>query len=177
MPKRERGIPQDFKLDVPKAALQRTPVEPQDYLDQAVKEVLPAPPAPTPAPAAPPRNRVQRTDELTAPNTARVVPFRSREPRPARRPQRAQVNLAVDAQAMFEELIEHFSRYGSQKDIASSELFEALISALFDAKGELDLGSIPPRGQWGTPNARAFRTHLKRAVIEAVGRYYQKLPA
>jgi hypothetical protein len=82
----------------------------------------------------------------------------------------------VDAQAMFQELMEHFSRYGSQKDIASSELFEALIGALFDAKSELDLGTIPPRGQWGTPNARAFRTHLKRAVIDAIGRHYEKLP-
>lgn len=176
MPKRERGVPQDFKLDVPKSVLERTPPQPQDYLDQAVKEAAPPRPTETPPTTPPTRREPQWTDAAAPAPTARVVAFRSREPRPARRPPRAQVNLMVDAQAMFQELMEHFSRYGSQKDIASSELFEALIGALFDAKSELDLGTIPPRGQWGTPNARAFRTHLKRAVIDAIGRHYEKLP-
>jgi len=175
MPKRERGVPEGFKLDVPKQVLNRAPVEPPDYLDEAVADKEPPPARHNPPAPALARTREPQRPEPT-PQPAQVVPFRARDTRVGRRPARAQVNLTVDAQAMFAELMAHFSRYGVQKDLASSELFEALIASLYEAKGELDLASVPPRGQWGTSNARAFRTHLKRAVIEAIGRHYQKLP-
>jgi hypothetical protein len=76
---------------------------------------------------------------------------------------------------MVQELVGHCCTFGVQKDTSASEVFEGLVSALHEARDQLDLSNVPPRGQWGSPTARAFRTNLKNAVIDAIARHFQRL--
>jgi hypothetical protein len=83
--------------------------------------------------------------------------------------------MTPEVQRMVQELVAHFCTFGLQKDTSASEVFEGLVSAIHEARDQVDLSDVPPRGQWGTPNARAFRTNLKNAIIAAIGRHWQRL--
>jgi hypothetical protein len=83
--------------------------------------------------------------------------------------------MTPEIQRMVQELVGHFCAFGLQKDTSASEVFEALVSALHESRDQLDLSNVPPRGQWGTPTARAFRTNLKNVVMDAIARHSQRL--
>ena len=69
------------------------------------------------------------------------------------------------------QLIDHVQTYSVQKDAKASEIFHALVLALFEARDHLDLSEIPARGKWGTPTAQAFPISLKGAFQDAIAHY------
>ena len=71
---------------------------------------------------------------------------------------------------MVEELLSLIQQYSGQKDTKSSEMFYALVSALFEAKEHLDFRSVGQRGKWGSPAAKAFATNLKKAFQKAIAK-------
>jgi len=75
---------------------------------------------------------------------------------------------------MFNDLVEFVQRYSLQNDAKASEIFDALISVLYDSKGELEFNDVPRRGKWGTPTARAFPTALGNAFARAIASRYSK---
>ena len=81
---------------------------------------------------------------------------------------RFQINLDVGSERMLEELLELLSSQSSGNRIKSSELFQALLMTLYNAKGEIALGSLPTRGRWGSPTAKAFPVNLAQALREAI---------
>lgn len=186
MARQERGLPQTFALSVPDVATSRTPVQLDDFLEREIGSPRAG------DSAALPRNEKATPDSIVqAPKVAaslvhsspppasdaRRAPtfpqrFRMR-PAPVRAP-RVQINMTPEVQRTVQELVSHFCSYGPQKDASASEVFEALVGALHEAREHLDLSNVPPRGQWGTPTARAFRINLQNAVIAAVGKHWQR---
>ena len=76
---------------------------------------------------------------------------------------------------MVDELLEFVRTYSPQRDTKASELFHALVLSLYEARAELVVSEIPPRGRWGTPTAQAFPVGLKNAIQNAIVEdYYQK---
>jgi len=194
MHKRERGLPADFGLSVPETAVKRTPVALDDYLERELggeRAPLPSTPKPVARPLEPfPRPRTEgeaqptvasATGALTLQSAAlvpRQVPTFPQRFRPRLAPTKAprvQLNMTPEVQRMVQELVGHFCAFGLQRDTSASEVFEGLVSALHEARDQLDLSNIPPRGQWGSPTARAFRTSLKNAIIGAIARHWQRL--
>jgi hypothetical protein len=194
MPRKERGLPIDFGLSVPDATIKRTPVKLDDYLDREISgDQTQVAVAPRPA-AIPVETIAQfRTQEegragVSSPAAVRQFQPSALPPRPAptfpqrfkQRPApikapRVQLNMTPEIQRMVQELVGHFCAFGLQKDTSASEVFEALVSALHESRDQLDLSNVPPRGQWGTPTARAFRTNLKNVVMDAIARHRQRL--
>src|SRR5262249_32976499 len=91
-----------------------------------------------------------------------------------RTPPRKQLNLNAETQRMLEELLDHLQTYCVQKDAKASELFQALVGALHEAKGLLDYSELQPRGRWGSPTARAFTIGLKNIFARAIARRQEK---
>jgi hypothetical protein len=192
MHKKERGLPTDFGLSVPDASMKRTPVRLDDYLEREITgEGRAAPPKLVAKPleaVAQPRDEVEAQPTvsnpaqlrplqppMTVPHKAPPFPHRFRPRPPPIKAPRVQLNMTPEVQRMLQELVGLFCAFGLQKDTSASEVFEGLVSALHEARDQLDLSNVPPRGQWGSPTARAFRTSLKNAVIDAVARHSQRL--
>lgn len=167
MPK-PRGLPDNFGLKVAAEA----PVQLGDYLDD---EVEPVRPRPAPVVTLPVREEPRVLREEPRP----LRPLPEPPPRTMFRPQvvnkpppRKQVNMNPQTLRMVEELLDYVQAYGGQNDTKASELFEALVLMLYEAREQLDLSRVPPRGRWGTPTARAFPTALKNAFQAAVARQF-----
>ncbi len=176
---RKRGLPESFSLDVPESAT-GGPVELGDYLDEE------SPPQPTRrAREDPGRNVVEmplkERGEERREALARSYPqpqVRKAPPKPRRLTTtvlRKQVNMNPETLQMVDELLEYVRTYSPQRDVRASELFHALVLSLHEARGDLDVSEIPPRGRWGTPTAQAFPVGLKNAFRKAIVEdYYRK---
>lgn len=164
---RPRGLPENFGLSVPTEDT-GSPVQLGDYLDDDIEPPPPPRPRPTPIVTLPPREE---------PRPLQVVPDVPRRPiqRPTRArnsPPRKQVNMNPETLRMVEELLDFVQTYGGQNDTKASELFEALVLTLYEAREQLDLSRVPPRGRWGSPTARAFPTALKNTFQAAIARQF-----
>jgi hypothetical protein len=91
-----------------------------------------------------------------------------------KRPERMQFNMRPETLKMFGELVEFVRRYSLQDDAKASEILDALISILHQARDELALHDVPRRDKWGTPTARAFPTALGNAFARAIASSYAK---
>ncbi len=183
MAKGNRGLPASWSVEVPSKVLDR-PVVLGDYLDNeeapiSAAEIRPVPlrpPAenvvPMPQLVEPPRDTfsfgVRASAESPAPASTDRSSFRVT--------QRKQLNMNPETLRMVEELLEYIQRYSGQKDAKASEMFHALVSALYEARELVDLQAIPPRGRWGTPTARAFPVALKNSFQKAIAEWFRNRP-
>ena len=183
MDKKTRGLPPSFQLNVARGAV-NSPVQLGDYLDE---EDSPS----TVVTAFPPRestsDSVEKKDSeyVKEPTSSREPPvtqiqFRSRAPvpKPTRLPvtvPRKQVNMTPETLRMVDEILNYVQTYSVQKDTKASELFHALVLALYEARDYLDLSRVQPRGRWGTPTAAAFPIAIKNAIQTAIAaRHYRE---
>jgi len=169
MASQQRGLPSGFGLKVAPTATR--PVVIGDYLDE---DVTPPPPVvvakKAPVPLRPVVEQPVMRETEAAPPPPKPVIVEPAEPSAVSRkgPPRKQINMKPETLRKAEELVAHVQRFSVQKDAKASEVFDALVELLHDAKKHLDVSSVPPRGQWGTPTARGFRTSLKNAFAEAI---------
>ncbi len=81
--------------------------------------------------------------------------------------------MTPDTLRMSDELLEIIRSGSGQRDTKANELFHALVLLVHEVKDELDPHTIPKRGRWGTPTARAYPLELKnfflRAILEKYG--------
>ncbi len=94
-------------------------------------------------------------------------------PRPPRR--RLQINLDPESERMVEELLDLVSNQSSEHRIKISELIQALVLNLYNARSEISLGSLPQRGRWGSPTAKSFPASLAQAFREALVAHDQSI--
>jgi hypothetical protein len=84
---------------------------------------------------------------------------------------RKQVNMTPETLRMVDELLTHLRLYSQERDVRASELFHALVLAVWEVREQLDLSPVQPRGKWGSPTAMALPVALKnsfqRAIIRA----------
>ncbi len=64
--------------------------------------------------------------------------------------------MTPETLTMSDELLEMIRSGSGQQDTKANELFHALVLLVHEVKDEIDLYSIPKRGKWGTPTARAY---------------------
>lgn len=185
MANQQRGLPSGFGIKVPATATQR-PVDIGDYLDDDSPAVAPpvVTPKRTPPPAATvPSQPVLRETPPPRQNKARETVVASRQeeaendsesasaPQPGatrKSPPRKQINMRPETIKKAEDLIRFVQTYSVQKDTKASEVFDAIVELLHDAKSKIDLSQVTPRGQWGKSTAKAFRTSLKNAFGQAI---------
>jgi hypothetical protein len=169
--KESRGLPPDFDLHLPSDK----PVELGDYLDEEAA-ARPAADAPlhveTPAAAAVPQPVMTPAPPVAAPMPP-AYPPRAYLARQALRPgavPRKQLNASPETMRMLDELLLQIRQQSMEKDVRTSELFHAMVLCVYEARGFLDLGTVPPRGRWGSPSAALLPVALKNAFMDAIGR-------
>lgn len=175
----KKGLPPSFSLDIPDKAGEG-PVKLGDYLDEVE--------SPPPAPRVTAQRRAEEPKVIELPRPAEPAPGEGlaaetpalEESAPKRRrkrkkgPARKQINASPEALKMIEDLIDHVQTFSVQKDAKASEVFHALVLALYEAKEFIELGDVPTRGRWGTPSAKAFPVNLKNAFQEAIATAYRR---
>lgn len=149
MGKQERGLPASFSLDVEK------PVALGDYLDE--KPIAP--------PAIKSKKAPIKEEKIVEIKKAKKF-FLSK----GSEARRMQVNMTPEVERMIDELKDYVQTHGREPSTTASEIIDALIMILYESRAELDLSSVPKRGQWGSPAARAFPTLLGKAFSEAIMR-------
>lgn len=133
---------------------------------QAAPVAEPARADTTPANTETPRHETV----VAAPATAQPTPSeiarekRSLYPRMPRR----EISMTAETLSMSDELLEMIRSGSGQQDTKANELFHALVLLVHEVKDEIDLYSIPKRGKWGTPTARAYPIEIKNAFLKAV---------
>jgi hypothetical protein len=198
--KKNRGLPSTFQIDVPRAALDG-PVQLGEYLDEvdAAPIVRPAPRVqPQPAVSPTPVNYPQAMQPPHAPYVSNVVEMPRPQPAPTFAPEpqpqayavppvqadarrlgakaapRKQMNMNPETLRMVEELLTYIRTFSGQKDAKASEMFQGLVTAIYESKELLNFSNVQPRGQWGTPTAKAFPTALKNSFQLAIAEWVRR---
>ncbi len=185
-PTQARGLPAGFGLGgiANTPLVGRKPVQLGDYLDDepeadrravgprleenSAADEAAAQRAAGPEPVKPPapKPKPKRKAGGGGPNTSLPASAKSRFVRSG--PPRKQINMRPETLDKARELLWLVQEYGPQPDAKASEMFEALVDLLHDARQRLDLSEVPLRGKWGDETARAFPQHLKAAFAEAI---------
>lgn len=99
-----------------------------------------------------------------------AVPAIAPPPVPARplTPPRKQVNMTPETLRMVDDLLRHLRQYSQERDVRASELFHALVLAVWEVREQLDLSRVQPRGKWGSPTAMALPVALKNSFQQAI---------
>jgi hypothetical protein len=162
-----RRTPPPSQRKPPEQAPQREPAPQRDPTPQrevpSVREAVVRSIEPEPQVMPEPVIYAVPTEQQEEPSTAEVQAVAVRKG-----PPRKQINMKPDTLRKAEELLQHVQRFSVQKDTKASEVFDALVDLIHDARKFLDVSSVPPRGQWGSPTARGFRTSLKNAFAKAI---------
>ena len=172
--KESRGLPPDFDLKLPTDK----PIELGDYLDEEAalsstgRQTLehpvtgayesPAAPA-TSAPVTPPG---PTASSQSFPQRA----YLSRQQLRSGTVPRKQLNATPETMRMLDELLMQIRQQSMEKDVRTSELFNAMVLCVYEARAHLDLSAIPPRGRWGSPTAASLPVALKNAFMDAISR-------
>lgn len=105
----------------------------------------------------------QRPEVISAPTQAEVVDKPKRPKAPRR-----EISMSSETLEMIDELIELIQEGSGQRDAKVNELMHALVALAYEVKEGIDAYSIPKRGRWGTPTARAFPYEIKNAIEKAI---------
>ncbi len=197
MAKFKRGVPEDFSFNPgPVSDLGDYLDEPPPLPRPAKPKTEPAEPKVVSGPAVPvataragPERRAAESPSPAKTTVAVATPpapplqaFEAVPERPARgereaRPKgpkgpRREISMTPDTLRMSDELLALVRSGSGQRDTAPNEMFHALVLLVYEAREELDPHTIPKRGRWGTPTARAYPLELKNAFLQAILRKY-----
>jgi len=180
------GIPEDFSFDVEPVTdlgdyLTEPPPTPRPAKKVAERTVPPARAAEIPAPTTaiatmPPPRPVEPSMLTSAPigGTSQASKAESEtedegEERggKAKAPRR-EISMTPETLRMSDELLEVIRSGSGQRDTKANELFHALVLLVHEAMSEIDAHSIPKRGRWGSPTARAYPLEIKNAFLRAL---------
>lgn len=153
----------------PDAAVQSQPV----MRPETTRVTVEIPPVVTPArPAAPLVQAVSKPAAYITP-AATTLAAGNREERGLRpKAPRREISMTPETLEMSDELLELVRSGSGQRDTKANELFHALVLLAYEAKEELDCHTIPKRGRWGSPTARAYPLELKNAFLQALLKKY-----
>ena len=136
MDKKEIGLPGSFALSVEK------PVELGGYLELDAERSAPRLR----------RSKVRAVPEETQASNGQEAPTERAEGSAERvrksYSKRKQVNMTPEALARLHELVTLVRERTVQEDAAASEVMDAIISVVYDARFKLSLSQVAPRGRW-----------------------------
>jgi hypothetical protein len=132
---------------------------------------------PTAAPAIAPQQFIQPQPAPAVPvveNQDYAQPSVPKEKKARPTIRRLQINLTPDSERQVNELLEIISAQSAEKNIMFSEILNALIHNLYEARADLNVSRVPLRGKWGAPTAKSFPIALAQAFKEAIITYGMK---
>jgi len=174
MAKKKAGLPEGYDLRVTSSELLDGPATLSGYLDERPRYVAPVEPTRLVAQqiVRPPVEEVAPREVIQAVAVSqKVLELKTVESIP-RKPQREkirrlQINISPEVERKGEELLELLARQSPDGRVTVSELIQALILNLYDARDNIN-GRLPERGRWGTSSAKSYPAELAIVLREAI---------
>jgi hypothetical protein len=183
MAKRSAGLPEDYDLRVSGNQLVDAPASLAGYLDDepSLPPVAPVVKREEPKPVrqVTPTRVVSRTvgysnEQEQAPLYQAIERGVVEKPKAIKKPtqirekvRRIQINVTPEVEQRTQELLEILSRQSPDGRVTVSELMQALVHNLYDARDYID-GRLPQRGRWGTASAKSYAAELSIVLREAI---------
>lgn len=162
----------DERVPVPRPKTPRAPKAPEEAAVRPPVRTAPAESTPPSIPIAtispPPRQEAPAAAALGADRGEPTAADRTTRPKALRR----EISMTPETLRMSEELLSMIRSGSGQRDTAPNEMFHALVLLVYEVCEELELHTIPKRGRWGSPTARAYPVELKNAFLRALLRKY-----
>ena len=156
MGKRKAGIPAGFKLDLEKPDESTKPIRRGDYLDEIDARPT-ATAVVTPPVQVEPKQKTEppkREAKITVANSVSA--------------KRTRLNVSHEARERLSKIVGYMRQFGPEDDIRASEVLEATILALYEAREHLDLSNVRRRGKWGSPTHKMFPIALAESVSKGI---------
>jgi len=171
--KRKAGLPEGFKLDMqpPRDAEPDKPIRMGDYLDEVDaprRPVVPVVRPPVPAMRPPVVQAEPASETELFPNSKAAEPSKPESRAALSAIKRTRLNVSIDGRKRLAAIVDRMAKYGSEPDVRASEVIEALVLALYEAREHLDLSNVRRRGKFGSPSHRNFPTALAESVMKAM---------
>ncbi len=173
MAKKKAGLPEGYDLNVTREALLDGPVTIPGYLDDRPRFAPPLT-AKRSEPIEPPKPEIRIVPTRVNYEEARQAtynepPVVERKTIKAQRKKirRQQINITPDIERKTDELLEILGRQSPDGKVTVSELMQALILNLYDARDNIN-GRLPQRGKWGTASAKSYPAELAIVLREAI---------
>lgn len=115
-------------------------------------------------PIAPQQSFPQQSPQALSVIAPTEIVERPKRPKAPRR----EISMSPDTLEMMDELLEMIQVGSGQRDAKVNELMHALVALAHEVRERIDAHSIPKRGRWGTPTARAFPYEIKNAILKAL---------
>ena len=163
---KKKGLLQDFDLlgdeDKPDA-----PVHVGDYLEESART--------SPKTAEQPRRRKKKPPvakdaekkaarvEASAATAVAAVPSTSG---------RTRLNITEEQRDKLDEIVQEMKRVGPERHLKASEVVDALVSVLHDAREHLDMSMVRRRGKFGTQQHRMYRDALAESVRLTIAKHH-----
>lgn len=174
MAKRNAGLPEGYDLRVSGSQLLEEPASLAGYLDdeppvvkrqetRPVRQIQTVPQRQPVSiePELPPLYQAIERGVVEQPKVVKK-PTQIRE-----RVRRIQINVTPEIEQKTEELLDILSRQSPDGRVTVSELMQALVHNLYDARDYID-GRLPQRGRWGTASAKSYAAELAIVLREAI---------
>lgn len=152
---KKKGLLEDFDLgDKPD---EDTPVHVGDYLEETTSRISEAAPKASPARQVKKKAaKKKQAGRATMPSAARVQHESSSG--------RTRLNITEEKRDQLDEIVREMQRIGPERYLKASEIVDALISVLHDAREHLDMGMVRRRGKFGSQQHRMYRDALAESI-------------
>ena len=175
MAKKKAGLPDGYDLRVTSSELKDGPVSLSGYLDdEKPRYVPPVEPVKVVAQQATIRPVVEAvpqrsySQEEVSPRVREIsTPAPAVRKPPREKIRRLQINITPEIERKGEELLEILGRQSPDGRVTVSELMQALVLNLYDARDQIN-GRLPERGRWGTSSAKSYPAELAIVLREAI---------
>ena len=138
------------------------PVHVGDYLEETTTtKKTPSAKAPVKVPAKKKKKRSAPANDKTS--TEAVVGSEAVQ-QPQGTSGRTRLNITDEQRDKLDEIVREMQRVGPERYLKASEVVDALVSVLHDAREQLDMGMVRRRGKFGTQQHRMYREALAESI-------------
>ncbi len=145
------------------------PIRVGDYLEETARPSSPpkADPPPRKKKAAPSKNATGKRAEAPAkPSSSTAVaaiPSSSG---------RTRLNITEEQRDKLDEIVQEMKKVGPERHLKASEIVDALVSVLHDAREHLDMSMVRRRGKFGTQQHRMYRDALAESIRLTITKHH-----
>lgn len=143
------------------------PVHVGDYLEETTAKK--PTPANTPRPEKKPAAKRQAPEKLQATKREAALPA----PNPQTTSGRTRLNITDEQRDKLDEIVQEMQRVGPERYLKASEVVDALVSVLHDAREHLDMAMVRRRGKFGTQQHRMYREALAESIRVTIAKHHR----
>ncbi|HEX9640826.1 MAG TPA: hypothetical protein VGB13_05895 [Candidatus Krumholzibacteria bacterium] len=85
---------------------------------------------------------------------------------------RTRLNITDEQRDKLDHIVQEMKRVGPERHLKASEVVDALVSVLHDAREHLDMSMVRRRGKFGTQKHRMYREALAESIRLTIAKHH-----